>query len=272
MRRHLRALALIAVTACALVTVEAASPASAATTPGTMAGQSWLVKDNDWHTIGGAGTFQWSAWGTATGGTYGTTWAGQDAYPAEPGNTRTFASWTVLRRDAAQILPGQWVLWDTEWWKFTPAFQRADPQRYTRLAIALVHAHGGHIITTSCCGINAKIAQAADAAAHGADVVAVQTQVDDRDPAAFTALVKRAVAAVRAVSPATPILAGLSSDAGGIPATAADMTAEWKATHGLVQGFWLNAARWKPPAGQGCAPRGCPATVRAFLKAIGAVP
>jgi hypothetical protein len=87
--------------------------------------------------------------------------------------------------------------------------------------------------------------------------------------AAYAATVGSAVTAMRRVNPGVVILAGLAPDAGGTPVTAADMTAEFTGTESVVQGYWLNADEW---AGHpGCAPAGCPLTVRVFLTAIGGV-
>ena len=103
-------------------------------------------------------------------------------------------------------------------------------------------------------------------------MVSIQSQRADEHPDRFTNYVSEAVAAIRAVNPTVPIMAGLGTDAGGQPVTASKMARENDQTYNVVNYFWLNAAQWAPPRGRGCAPRGCGGVGDRFLADIGVTP
>jgi hypothetical protein len=167
---------------------------------------------------------------------------------------------------------GMTILFDQETWKWTPEREQARPQHYIRAAAQLAHAHGVFIIETVYEPTTAREIAVEVAAAPYADVISIQSQKTDQHPDQFTSYVTQSVAAIRAVSPTVPIMAGLATDAGGHPVTASMMTREYDQTYSLVSYFWLNAAQWRRPTGHGCAPRGCGRIGARFLTDIGANP
>lgn len=107
-------------------------------------------------------------------------------------------------------------------------------------------------------------------AARYAPVVDIQGQCYTRSPKEYAAFVARDVRAIRKVSKKVIILAGIATDAGGIPVTVPEMLRSYRSVYAIVQGYWLNANTWAPPRGRGCAPKGCPAIGDGFLAKIGA--
>jgi len=161
------------------------------------------------------------------------------------------------------------ILFDQETWHSTPLREQQHPVRYLKLAGKLAEANGIEIIETPYAR-NWATSMAEDvAAARYSTVVGIQSQRFDRKPLSFREHANRAIAAVRAANPAVAIMVGLASDAGGKPVSARAMLREYIAVYPQVAGFWLNAPDWPSPRGRGCATRGCPQVVRAFLNQIG---
>jgi len=79
-------------------------------------------------------------------------------------------------------------------------------------------------------------------------------QQSERQPAIYAALVAKAVATIRAIHAKAIVLAGLSANPRGEPVTATELAEDIRATHGLVQGYWLNV----PAPGVGCPACGLP--------------
>jgi hypothetical protein len=186
----------------------------------------------------------------------------------------TYASYWALKHAiaAGKVRGGMTILFDQETWKWTPEREQARPRYYIRAAARLAHAHGVFIIETVYEPTMAREIAVEVAAAPYADVISIQSQKTDQHPDQFTSYVTQSVAAIRAVSPTVPIMAGLATDAGGHPVTARMMTREYDQTYSLVSYFWLNAAQWPRPTGHGCAPRGCGRIGARFLTDIGENP
>jgi hypothetical protein len=119
------------------------------------------------------------------------------------------------------------ILFDQEIWKWTPAREQAHPEYYIRAAAQLAHANGVFIIESVYEPTTAGEIAVEVAAAPYADVISIQSQKADQHPGRFTSYVSQSVAAIRAVSPTVPIMAGLATDAGGQPVTAAEMAREY---------------------------------------------
>jgi hypothetical protein len=229
-----------------------------------------LIKQNDLAVIGRkyAPDFQWTACGL------GTAPHGSRPGRCRKGQVPTYASYWALRNAiaAGKVTSGMTILFDQETWKWTPAREQAHPQYYIRAAAQLAHAHEVFIIETVYEPTMAAEIAVEVAAAPYADVIAIQSQRADQHPDRFTSYVAQSVAAIRAVSPDVPIMAGLATDAGGHPVTAAMMDREYDQTYAMVSYFWLNAAQWPPPRGHGCAPRGCGAIGARFLADMAVTP
>jgi hypothetical protein len=257
--------------AAAACFVSAAGGVSAAASPPA----GWLIKANDYReltTAGYGGTFQWTAcggpvndWPENSGNTI----------PCHAGQPIIYADYQLFRR---QVLDGylkrmsNWAVIDYETWPQTPAWQQAHPLYNIKRTEQLANAYG--INTIDAPGGRRTWAQFqsydAEAAKYGATVVSVQSQFGTRHPyAVFKPFLSGAIRQIRAVSKTVPVLAGISPDAGGQPATADQMVTSWRiAVNRGVAGFWLNAYQWQPPRGHGCATTGCVGTVLAFLSRI----
>jgi hypothetical protein len=237
-------------------TLVAVSPAGAA----PMAGQQWLVKANDLAVLGGQGTYQWVGCGTTTG------------LACQPGQVPIFTDYDVFVQavDSGQVVAGDTVIFDNEDWSYTPSWEQRNQEKYEVAAAVLAREHGIVFINTPAAKTFHAILKEDVAAARYASVVEIQSQAMDNSPQSFIGHVKKAVAAILAVSATVTILAGLATDALGRPTTVARMLDEYQGTRASVQGYWLNANPWPAPRGRGCAPQGCPAIGRQFLTDIGA--
>jgi hypothetical protein len=161
------------------------------------------------------------------------------------------------------------VLYDVEDWSLTPANQQSDPGRYYQLAAQLAHRH--HLLflaapatdlaaVPAVAATGAETATGAEAATPGgggsyqaflgdgviadaaryADVLDIQAQGSEANPAQFTAFVTAAAAQARAANPTVEVLAGISTNPSGgrLTAAAVDRAAQAAGPH--VAGFWLN--------------------------------
>jgi hypothetical protein len=230
-----------------------------------------LIKQNDLAAVGKkyAPDFNWIACGLGTAPPRGT-----KTGRCRKGQVPVYASYWGMKDAIAsgRVTAGMTILFDQEIWKWTPAREQAHPAYYIRAAAQLAHASGVFIIESVYEPTTAREIAVEVAAAPYADVISIQSQKLDQHPGRFTRYVSQSVAAIRAVSPTVPIMAGLATDADGHPVTASQMVREYDQTYTMVSYFWLNAAQWPPPRGQGCAPRGCGRIGARFLGDIGVRP
>jgi hypothetical protein len=105
------------------------------------------------------------------------------------------------------------------------------------------------------------------AAARYSSVVSIQSQFAMEHPAQFNSFVREAVADIRKVNRKVTILAGIGSQAGGVPGNTSKILSSYHDVYHVVQGYWFNADTWK--GGKGCSSEGCPTVARQFFKAIG---
>ncbi len=254
---------IIVLTSLALI-VPAVSASAAATAPRPT--KLWLVKDNDLAAFGTryGHDFRWIGCGIGTAPPF----ASKNG-PCKPRQARIYGDYWKFRKavlDGNQA-KGTTVVFDQEHWRWTPLLEQEHPWLYEKLAGELARQHHIFIImTTSERTEAAEIADAAAAAPY-ASAVEIQSQFLDRRPRYFRDYVSTAVSKIRKASKTVPILAGLASDAGGVPVTAFDMTTEYRAVYGMVSGFWVNADQWR--RGVGCATTGCGPIVDQFLANIG---
>jgi hypothetical protein len=248
-----------------------ADPAAASTLqwsvpPTLMAGQLWMIKSNDLAAISGVGSYEWIGCGLTTAP------LSPDNYtPCQSGQVPIYTDYSTFQKDVSshQLTQGDTVIFDNEVWKYTPAWEQAKQILYEQLAAELA-AENGITFINAPYGKNAKTIIADDVgAAKYASVVEIQAQTLDRNPNEYGAFVRKDVSAIRAENPDITILAGLATDAGGIPTSTNDMYKEYESVKSVVQGFWLNADSWGPPHSHGCASQGCPDTALNFLKMIG---
>jgi len=244
-----------------------AVPAQATSSPPTlMAGQEWMIKDNDLAGLGGLGSYEWIGCGATTAPLTSSGYA-----PCQPGEDPIYTDYDTFKQavESGQVTSGETMIFDNEDWQYTPQWEQRNQEKYEVLAALLAFQHGVTFIDTPSAKTYAQILKEDVAAARHASVVEIQSQALDRNPSQFIANVLNAVAAIRRVNATIPILAGLATDALGKPTTVQDMIEEYTGVKSSVQGFWLNANTWPPPRGRGCAPEGCPQTARQFLADIG---
>jgi len=144
----------------------------------------------------------------------------------------------------------QAVLYDNERFPGTPAAEQRDPLPYDQQVARL--ATGEHWV--SICDLIEPDRLSATKRVPAQEVspctvIGLNTvQQSERQPAEYSALVARAVNIVHEIRPTAAVLAGLSANPRGGPVTAAEIAADIRATHTLVQGYWLNV----PSPGVGC--------------------
>ncbi len=148
------------------------------------------------------------------------------------------------------------VLYDNERFPDTPSVEQADPLAYDQRVAALAAEH--HWV--SICDLIEPDRLRPDQRTPRDEVppctvIGLNTvQQSERQPAAYGALVARALATIHAVRPDAIVLAGLSANPRGGPVTAAELAGDIEASHDLVQGYWLNV----PSPGIGCPACGQP--------------
>jgi len=153
--------------------------------------------------------------------------------------------------DGNELAPGvRAVIYDNERFANTPRIEQQHIRHYTDLAALVAAKHG---LASICDFIQPdRLPPGARTPANEVppcSVVGLNTvQQSERSPSRYRAVVAREVAIIREVNPTVPIIAGLSSNPRGTPVSASELTADMRATAGLVNGFWLNV----PAPGVGC--------------------
>ncbi|HJP76931.1 MAG TPA: hypothetical protein VJ914_21865 [Pseudonocardiaceae bacterium] len=144
------------------------------------------------------------------------------------------------------------VIYDAEHWAQTPADEQRDPASYYRQAAAITHQHGLIFIATPAMDLvnaGAKVADPAasflsqniDAsAAANADVLDIQAQSLERDPATYRDFVGKAAQQARSANPRVTVLAGLSTNPPGSAVTQAMLVSDITAVAATTAGFWMN--------------------------------
>ena len=176
--------------------------------------------------------------------------------------TEDFTSYADLSSAiaAGQLLPGvQAVLYDPEHWSFTPLAEQQNVTTYIGEAATLAHRHGLQIIVTPSLDLVDVLAPGAagdtvsrflatgiEQAAAAADVVDVQAQSKEHDPAAYASFVLQAASAVHGRRTAAIVVAGISTNPPSGPVTGAGLAAAMTAVLGQAQGFWLNIPKPGP--------------------------
>ena len=190
------------------------------------------------------------------------------------------ASWASEARFEADLAAGaipagtRAVMYDPERWADTPVVEQRDPVAAIRAFAAAARAAGYQVIVTPhpnlvgvpgavCgphpaesledaflrCGITA-------AAARVADVVEVQAQYLETDPARYADVVRRATEQARAANPTALVISGLSTR---FASTAQTLVDAWMAVRDIVDGHYM------------AVPEGIrPEVATAFLRQIGA--
>jgi hypothetical protein len=145
------------------------------------------------------------------------------------------------------------VLYDPEVWSFTPPAEQQNPAQAAQQAASIAHAHGLKLIVAPA--LNLTTVQSgtagprwkqflslglAGAMAKVADVIELQAQSLELQPATYADFVRSAAAQARAANPKVSVLAGLSTNPPGAVVSTQDLTAAISATSATVDGYWLN--------------------------------
>jgi len=142
------------------------------------------------------------------------------------------------------------IIYDNERFANTPLVEQQHIRHYTDLAASVAAKHG---LQSICDFIQPdRLPPGTRTPANEVppcSIVGLNTvQQSERSPSRYKAVVAKEVAIIRKVNPKVPIIAGLSSNPRGAPVSASELTADMKATAGLVNGYWLNV----PAPGVGC--------------------
>jgi hypothetical protein len=146
------------------------------------------------------------------------------------------------------------AMYDPEGWEATPIAERRDPVAYFERFSELARQRGWTVIITPhpnlttvpgarCgtlddeseldaflrCGLTGE-------AARWADIVEIQAQQLETDPAAYRAFVVEAAAQARAANPGVQVIVGLTT---GLSSTAEQMFRAWDSVRDLVDGYYL---------------------------------
>jgi hypothetical protein len=181
----------------------------------------------------------------------------------------SLASWHVIfaldTRSLAEVRSGvnglspriSAILYDPEAWSFTPVAEQSNVGAATAQAASMAHAAGRKLIVTPATDLTKRgmFIQSDDLAkvAASADLVEIQAQGMERDPATYAAFVGRAVSQIRSANPGVMIYAGLSTNPAGAPVTVTELLLDVRLTSFELSGYWLNIpsqSRFCPTCGQ----------------------
>jgi hypothetical protein len=187
--------------------------------------------------------------------------------PCAIGNDQIFTSYATFKTAISKksVTSGSTVIFDPEKWIYTPKYEVADQAKYDALAGELAQESDIRVIYTPEDTTRAKLNADFRAAAKYASVIEIQSQYFQSTPSNFEKQIQFDLSIIRGINETVPVLAGLATDPGGVPASLKDMIKSYRDVAPLVQGFQLNLAVWRAPYGKGCARTGCVNTGVTFL-------
>lgn len=187
------------------------------------------------------------------------TWvAGQSRYmPPKAIRLASTANVNLLHR-----LPSGGVVVDLERWPMTPTEQQRHPVAAYRKAAILATQKRQWLVGTPATDLVRSVDPAyrgklyseflrldlAGRIAPYVSVYEVQAQGLERNPARYAWFVRQVADQVHASNPRVMLLAGLSTNPGGVAVPVAVLEHDIAATKGTVAGYWLNI----PQAGRSC--------------------
>jgi hypothetical protein len=175
-------------------------------------------------------------------------------------SARPTMAWANERRFEVALAQGEIpanvrvVMYDPESWAETPPWERRHPGRAMQLFSDVAHEAGFEVVLTPHPGLvdvsGASCSRAADEsiaaafircrimgeAARLGDVVEVQAQFLEAEPAAYRNLVQRATEQARAANPDVVVLAGLSTRFASDPQVLLDA---WLSVSDVVDGHYM---------------------------------
>jgi hypothetical protein len=173
----------------------------------------------------------------------------------------TFAAGVAAGRIDSRIRA---VAYDPEYWADTPPVEQADPVSFMQRFAALARQHGYEVImtpgrdlmldTTAAC--HKQTGETLDhaylrcgipgAAARVADIVEVQSQVDEFSATRFGWLLRSAAGQARAANPTVKVLAGVSTQPPTGKATFASTVQDARIAAATTDGMWVNVFAGRP--------------------------
>jgi len=222
----------------------------------TSSGRVWVFQDHALRQVAGN---EGARAVLATATTYDLVGAhGQD--PEVPTvASRGFTSFAALSsavRDRWLPLGTRALLYDNEHWEYTPLNEQRAVGKYQMLAVGIAHAHGLKLIVSPALDLVAVLAPTSklswpemylrlglpqQAARSGADVLDLQAQSLEGNPAVYASFVARATAQAKAVNPRLLVLAGLSTGPSGVQVSSSTLPAAIRAVRSVpISGFWMN--------------------------------
>lgn len=191
--------------------------------------------------------------------------------PCVPAEDRIFTSYVAFQSAVVRnkAPAGATVIFDPEKWIYTPKIEVEDQAKYDVLAGKLAEEYKIKMIFTPEDTSRSRLNADLRAAAEYGSTIELQTQYYESTPSNFKRQVEYDLRIIRAVNATLPVLVGIATDPGGIPAQLKYMVQSYQDTKSLVQGFQLNLAVWRAPYGRGCAQSGCAQLGASFLQSIG---
>jgi hypothetical protein len=186
------------------------------------------------------------------------------------GQTPGFTTETAFAAWAATAPKGSVALVDIEQWPASDgeAASYALELHYVALTGQVAKADGVDVIEAPVSSTATMPGLDASAAKWGAWGVDEQIQQSVGN-SGYGSRFLGTLADIRKVSKTAKVFAGLSTDSGGVPRTAAELEAAWNSVKADAYGFWLNVPIWTSPPGIGCAvTNGCATVGAAFIKYI----
>ncbi len=179
--------------------------------------------------------------------------------------TQDFTSYTALSsaiRSGNLVSGVQAVLFDPEDWTLTPLVEQVGASTYIQQAVALAHQHGLKLIATPAFDLvnvtqpnlpksqveAAFLATGIEQAAARADIVDIQAQSKERNPASYLSFIEQAETAIDGANPGAVVISGLSTNPSGSQVTCQDLVSSIGVSIGKVAGYWLNV----PKQGTAC--------------------
>jgi hypothetical protein len=144
------------------------------------------------------------------------------------------------------------ILYDPEHWSYTPLPEELNVGAATAQAASLARAAGRQLIVTPATDLARLVSPGQPAStafiktddlakvAASANVVEIQAQGLERNPAQFAAYIAQGAGQVRSGNPSAVIYAGISTNPPGGPVTAAELISAVRLTSSEVSGYWLN--------------------------------
>jgi hypothetical protein len=195
-----------------------------------------------------------------------------DENPVPPGwagvptaNFKSYAEFRSVVEAAGMHESIRAVLYDPEGWSLTPPAERRDVTAYMERFSTLARRHGWKVILTpsnDLMNLQDKLKgetnpqayvryRIAESAARHADIVEVQAQTLEQNPAAYREYVRRTRAQAVAANPRVVFLSGLTTNLQGTPVSGPTLHDAATSVRGLVDGFFLNVPRAAPSPANG---------------------